>query len=106
MRKSQLIIILALLGVLIAINLLSGEHAGAKEVSGGRIQLTPEQIEKYDKNGPAYPHPVIITERCIGCHACVEACPHDVLAIVNGVATPVARDQCMEDTACQVECPV
>jgi thioredoxin reductase len=29
-----------------------------------------------------------------------------VLAIVGGVATPVARDQCMEDTACQVECPV
>ena len=36
----------------------------------------------------------------------MDACPHDVLAIVNGVATPVARDQCMEDTACQVECPV
>ena len=28
------------------------------------------------------------------------------LAIVNGISTPVARDQCMEDTACQVECPV
>ncbi len=36
----------------------------------------------------------------------MDACPHDVLAIVGGVATPVARDQCMEDTACQVECPV
>jgi thioredoxin reductase len=36
----------------------------------------------------------------------VDACPHDVLAIVGGVATPVARDQCMEDTSCQVECPV
>src|SRR6266571_4496571 len=53
-----------------------------------------------------YPHPVIFPERCIGCHACVDACPHDVLAIVNGIASPVARDQCMEDTACQVECPV
>jgi thioredoxin reductase (NADPH) len=42
---------------------------------------------------------------CIGCHACVEACPHDVLAIVNGVSAPVALDQCMEDTACTVECP-
>src|SRR5207244_5064540 len=60
----------------------------------------------YDPDAPSYPHPVIITERCIGCHACVDACPHDVLAIVGGVATPVARDQCMEDTACQVECPV
>jgi thioredoxin reductase len=72
----------------------------------GTIKLTPEQLEKYDPEGPSYPHPVVITERCIGCHACVEACPHDVLAIAGGVATPVASDQCMEDTSCQVECPV
>jgi thioredoxin reductase len=76
------------------------------EEDDGRIKLTEEQLEKYDPDGPSYPHPVVITERCIGCHACVDACPHDVLAIVNGVATPVAPDQCMEDTACQVECPV
>jgi thioredoxin reductase len=76
------------------------------EEDDGRIKLTKEQLEQYDPDGPSYPHPVVITERCIGCHACVDACPHDVLAIVNGVATPVARDQCMEDTACQVECPV
>ena len=78
----------------------------APEEDDGRIKLTKEQLEQYDPDGPSYPHPVVITERCIGCHACVDACPHDVLAIVNGVATPVARDQCMEDTACQVECPV
>jgi len=77
-----------------------------EEEDDGSIKLTPEQLEKYDPDGPSYPHPVIVTERCIGCHACVEACPHDVLAMAGGVATPVARDQCMEDTACQVECPV
>ena len=70
------------------------------------INLSPELLEKYDPDGPDYPHPVIITERCIGCHACVDACPHDVLAMVNNLAVPVARDQCAEDTACQVECPV
>ncbi|MGB8508808.1 MAG: NAD(P)-binding domain-containing protein [Pyrinomonadaceae bacterium] len=70
------------------------------------VPLTLEQLTKYDPDGPDYPHPVVITERCIGCHACVEACPHDVLAIVNNYATPVARDQCMEDTSCQIECPV
>ena len=76
------------------------------EEDDGHIRLTREQLEQYDPDGPPYPHPVIITERCIGCHACVDACPHDVLAIAGGVATPVARDQCMEDTSCQVECPV
>ncbi|HMV48462.1 MAG TPA: NAD(P)-binding domain-containing protein, partial [Blastocatellia bacterium] len=58
-----------------------------------------------DPDGPSYPHPVINTATCIGCHACVDACPHDVLAIVNGKSTPIAIEQCMEDTSCQVECP-
>lgn len=61
-------------------------------------------LDKY--RGPDYPHPVIFPERCIGCQACVDACPHDVLAIVDGVASAVAPDLCMEDTACQAECPV
>lgn len=56
-------------------------------------------------DGPSYPHPVINVQTCIGCHACVEACPHDVLAMVNGKATAIAIEQCMEDTSCQVECP-
>jgi thioredoxin reductase len=55
--------------------------------------------------GPKYPYPVVDPVLCIGCHACVEACPHDVLAMVNGISTPVAPDQCMEDTSCQAECP-
>ena len=71
--------------------------------------LTPAELEELDikkYKGPDYPHPVIFTERCIGCHACVDACPHDVLAIVDGRAAVIAADQCMEDTSCQVVCPV
>jgi thioredoxin reductase len=89
-----------------ALRLLEEPVPKPPEPDDGRIKLTPEQLEKYDPDGPDYPHPVVITERCIGCHACVDACPHDVLAIVNGVSTPIAPDQCMEDTSCQVECPV
>ncbi|MEK6325407.1 MAG: NAD(P)-binding domain-containing protein [Acidobacteriota bacterium] len=62
-------------------------------------------LEKLKAEEAPYPHPVINQATCIGCHACVEACPHDVLAIVNGVSTPINPDQCMEDTSCQVECP-
>jgi thioredoxin reductase len=73
-----------------------------------RVLTQPELKELgYDKyRGPSYPHPVIFPERCIGCQACVDACPHDVLAIVDGRASAVAPDLCMEDTACQAECPV
>jgi thioredoxin reductase len=77
-------------------NRLEKEQAGYKRATSPDGQYL----------GPDYPHPIIFKDRCIGCHACVEACPHDVLAIVNGVSHPVAPDQCMEDTGCQVACPV
>src|SRR4029434_975725 len=67
-------------------------------------ELTELGLDKY--RGPSYPHPIIFPERCIGCQSCVDACPHDVLAIVDGVASAIAPDLCMEDTACQAECPV
>ena len=68
------------------------------------VELAELGLSKY--RGPEYPHPVIFPERCIGCQACVDACPHDVLAIIDGHAVAVAPDLCMEDTACEAECPV
>src|SRR5260370_3720928 len=71
-----------------------------------RVKLSKELLEKYDPGGPDYPHPVVIADCCIGCQACVDACPHSVLAMVNNIAVPVARAECMADTSCQIACPV
>lgn len=151
MRKSQLMIILTLLALLVATNQLFTEPSSFRRYFGGlpwygwagisvflalagvafvlrdarrarrlleepiekhvhpnqqRVQLSQELLEKYDPSGPDYPHPVIIADRCIGCEACVDACPQNVLAMVNHMAAPIARAECMEDTACQVACPV
>jgi thioredoxin reductase len=152
MKKSQVLIIVLLIALLLSINQWSGEGVFLKSYFGGlpwfgwvilsaflvtigislafsdaalarylltkpapppqppeidlTIQISEEELARLDPNGPDYPHPVIFPNRCIGCHACVDACPHDVLAMKDNIATPVAPDQCLEDTACQLECPV
>ncbi len=91
-----------------AFSFFKGHESNAKAQPSVRV-LSPAELKELgvDKyRGPSYPHPIIFPERCIGCQACVDACPHDVLAIVDGTASAVAPDLCMEDTACQAECPV
>src|SRR5215210_5096620 len=108
MRKSQLLIIVALLALLLAINQLSRDGVFLKSYFGGlpwygwagisaflilisiglalgdaararfflekppqppppedldlTIQISPEDLERLDPNGPSYPHPVIFPE--------------------------------------------
>ena len=55
-------------------------------------------------------HPVIDPVRCIGCGACVRACPeypeHPVLGMIEGKAQLVSPTECIGHGACKSACPV
>jgi thioredoxin reductase/NAD-dependent dihydropyrimidine dehydrogenase PreA subunit len=91
--------------------LLTATAPAATEKPAPDEKWNEDLRRKYDWDGPAYPHPVIVTERCIGCSACVESCPHDVLTISytekhQPVASVVDHELCMDDTSCEAACPV
>jgi thioredoxin reductase len=59
---------------------------------------------------PVSLHPVIDPSRCIGCGACVAACPeqpqHHVLGLIDGKAQLVSPADCIGHGACKAACPM
>lgn len=49
--------------------------------------------------------PQIDPERCTGCHICVDLCPADALAQVDGKAVLLFPERCTYCTACEDACP-
>jgi thioredoxin reductase/ferredoxin len=58
---------------------------------------------------PASLHPSIDSSRCLGCGACVRACPeqphHEVLGLIDGKAVLVGPTDCIGHGACKSACP-
>ena len=51
-------------------------------------------------------HPEIDPARCIGCGACVRACPEgEILGLINGKAMLVEPSDCIGHGACRAACP-
>ena len=55
---------------------------------------------------PASLHPEIDPAQCIGCGACVRACPEgDILGLIDGKASLVEPSECIGHGACRSACP-
>jgi len=62
---------------------------------------------KLHSSGPRAQHPHIDISHCIGCGACVTACPEgDVLAVLAGKAAIVNGHKCIGHGLCAEACPV
>jgi NAD-dependent dihydropyrimidine dehydrogenase PreA subunit len=66
-----------------------------------------EEAVRLGVDRPQAQFPFVDPMRCIGCGACVDACPEgDVLGIVGGTATVVNGLRCVGHGRCEIACPV
>lgn len=79
-----------------------------KRVHSHHMQ-TLQQTVAAGMTEPASLHPLIDPAKCLGCGACVEACPetphHEVLGLIDGKAVLVGPTDCIGHGACKVACP-
>jgi len=98
---------LAYLVPLIVVALVMNRRRSHKHAENAAIHY--ESVEA-GLSAPPSLHPVIDPLRCIGCEACVHACPeypaHKVLGVIRGKAHLVSPSDCIGHGACKTVCPV
>jgi thioredoxin reductase len=95
--------------------LLAGVGGGVLGVVLGRIALALARRRRERARRATVPElalvapvrrlPVIDTSTCLGCYACVDACPYDVLRVERYVAVVDRPEACCGLTLCEQVCP-
>jgi thioredoxin reductase len=91
------------LGLLVALSVYGGARLRARR----KAQKLKKQNEPKAELQAATVRrlPVIDTTTCLGCYACVDACPYDVLEVRRYVAVLARADDCCGLTLCEQRCP-
>jgi len=81
-------------------------YSWSRRLVAARQRTRFERARGREDMEPASLHPVIDPATCMGCGACVKACPEgDVLGIVDGRARLVTAQNCIGHGACAKACP-
>jgi thioredoxin reductase/NAD-dependent dihydropyrimidine dehydrogenase PreA subunit len=92
-------------------SLLAGLGAGLVGLAiglGGRTRAGPKgdaPLEPVAPRPAARRLPVIDTSTCLGCYACVDACPYGVLEVERYVAKVARPEACCGLVLCEQRCP-
>jgi thioredoxin reductase/Pyruvate/2-oxoacid:ferredoxin oxidoreductase delta subunit len=98
------VLIYSVFGLIAAVAL--ARHVGRTRVRE-RAALEAARRSGRTGGGPRAQHPHIDVTRCIGCAACVDACPEGmVLGVIGGKAAIVAAEKCIGHGLCAEACPV
>jgi len=100
-------LVLALYAIPLA--LLWGWHAVRRRRRDARHRSVLQEAIEAGLTEPPSLHPLIDSSQCIGCGACVTACPempdHQVLGIIDGKAQLISPTDCIGHGACKIACP-
>ena len=87
--------------------LILGVYAGVKAWKERKFRQFQKQELEAGLTEPSSLHPIIDQNLCIGCGACVKACPeHNVLGIIRRKAELIGPTHCIGHGACKTSCPM
>ncbi len=102
MTTSQLILV-----YLLPLTAIWGYIVLHRTLKERRALKVRQEVEAAGMTEPASLHPLINPDYCIGCGACVTACPEGkILGLVKGKARLLEPTRCIGHGACAASCPV
>ncbi len=90
----------------VAVGIIWALYVVLRRRSEARSRATKEEAAEAGLLEPASLHPKFDPAKCLGCGACVRACPEgNIIGLINGKAELVEPAHCIGHGACREACP-